>query len=220
MPPPNQKTSLSSWPDGPRPGTCARSCAWSAHRGCADAAPWTRPWLPGAAGQLGRCALADGGSCEPLTWLNSTPARSNNAPPSIRRDSPPRLRRGSRSRCGRRRLRVFQRADDAGLQPGQIVRTSVTGRALIGRFSAGRAERAPADVAAVLAAVEVDTVDRLVHAVAGHLDRVAQRRHAQHAATGGLDFIAFQARGGMEHHAVLGVGRQALMTSPVRGVLG
>ena len=69
---------------------------------------------------------------------------------------------------------------------------------LIPGFSAGCS--AFADIGAVLLALEVDEVDRLVSAFASLVERIAERYDVQHAAAGGNQFVIDVARSArMEH---------------------
>src|SRR5690606_31476908 len=67
------------------------------------------------------------------------------------------------------------------------------------RAAAFALDRAPADVVAVELARPRDAGHFRVGALLRVGDRVAQRAHAQHAAAGGDDAVAFQARAGVEH---------------------
>src|SRR5690606_29214890 len=67
-------------------------------------------------------------------------------------------------------------------------------------------DRAPADVVAVELSRPGDAGHFGIGAIARFGDRVAQRAHAQHAAAGGDDAVAVQARAGVEDLGVVHVG--------------
>src|SRR5690606_11215384 len=75
----------------------------------------------------------------------------------------------------------FEALDDSLLQPGE---PGCDGAWI---HSALASDRAVADVAAVLAALEEDAVGDLVGALLGGAHVVAERGHAQHTAAGGDD---------------------------------
>ena len=84
-----------------------------------------------------------------------------------------------------------------------------------------RADRAVADVAAVLRAVEVDAVQHLVGVLLRGLHRVGQRGHAQHAAAGGDEraVLLARCRHGTPWRRRVGFGRPVI-ASPLRGASG
>jgi hypothetical protein len=77
----------------------------------------------------------------------------------------------------------------------------------------------PADVAAVLGAVEVDLFDRLVGLLLRHLDAVAQAHHAQHAAAvgGRVPPPSWVPAWKVTHSGRFG--RDAVIRSPLRGLV-
>src|SRR6185369_17693809 len=73
----------------------------------------------------------------------------------------------------------------------------------------GAAQRAVSDVVPVLHAVEADVREALVGAMLRHARGVAECSHAQHAATRGERVLGASHGAGVEHHQVVGLGRQA-----------
>ena len=132
----------------------------------------------------GRCAVAEGGSLVPVTCEKPTPARSSNcAALEDARDAaaafgalPFVAARTSRRRAPRMRSTMRFAAAPAGIRE----RRAVAWRAIIAAV-----ERAVADVAAELHAVEADLLDHLVGALGGDLHLVAERGDAQHAPAAG-----------------------------------
>ena len=117
----------------------------------------------GAPASSGRCCVADGGSAWPFTCEKLQPPRSSSLPSSSRRvsPSPSSLPPGSRvqpSLIERLAVLGLQRGDDALLQAEQVRANGVGGHGSHSRRWGVHLmlDRAVADVAPVLRAVEVD----------------------------------------------------------------
>ena len=116
--------------------------------------------LAGAAGELRARGGGRGGRLAPCTCEKLTPPRSNSLPSSItRRDAAAALGARPRRRAERPAVEVLQRRDDARLQAGEVVVDATVRRVSTGLQRAlplAVAQRAMADVVAVLHAVEAD----------------------------------------------------------------
>src|SRR5690606_18240212 len=145
-----------------------------------------------------RWAVAEAGIASPVTCEKFTPPRSKKSPSSMMRVRPPPP--PGRSQPSARKGRPSKASSRATMSCCSPVRYCLTAAV---SMSALACERAVADVAAVLRAVEADRVGdgvglglRVAHAV-------AECGHAQHAAAGRDDILALHGGAGVEDVGVL-----------------
>ena len=173
------------------------------------------------AGELAaRCCVADGGSARARDVREAAAARARTRlPPSSMREHRRRRPPGRVPGVAQERVAVdrLEARDDALLQAEQVV---ADGGGV--QSSSALSNGAVADVACGTACRRSGCLPRPRRRAAAPLHRVAQRRHAQHAAAGRDDLAVLQRRAGVEHlrrrRSSVAAGR--VITSPLRGASG